>query len=247
MTSNSAHGISVAVVGGGIGGIAAAAMLERAGYHDVTVFERNAGLGGVWQTNTYPGAACDVPSHFTSSPSRRILIGRAGTRRRPRSRPTCRTWSATTASRHRSGSTPRCGRRRGTTRATGYGHRQRSTHRGCADHRLRAVDHTNGGTGSVVFTVEAGMSHVLAALAELKRTGQRRIEVRRDAADEFPRELKAALPGTVWMGVRQLVSRRERPQPQPMAVDVGSLCTPDAAPGARRVLGWSHSVADLHI
>ena len=55
---------SVAVVGAGIGGIAAATMLKRAGYHDVTVFERNAGLGGVWHANTYPGAACDVPSHF---------------------------------------------------------------------------------------------------------------------------------------------------------------------------------------
>jgi len=56
--------ISVAVVGGGIGGIAAATMLKRAGYHNVTVFERSAGLGGVWHANTYPGAACDVPSHF---------------------------------------------------------------------------------------------------------------------------------------------------------------------------------------
>jgi cation diffusion facilitator CzcD-associated flavoprotein CzcO len=56
--------ISVAVVGAGIGGIAAATMLKRAGYHNVTVFERSAGLGGVWHANTYPGAACDVPSHF---------------------------------------------------------------------------------------------------------------------------------------------------------------------------------------
>ena len=64
MASDKAHRISVAVVGGGIGGIAAATMLKRAGYDDVTVFERNSGLGGVWQTNTYPGAACDVPSHF---------------------------------------------------------------------------------------------------------------------------------------------------------------------------------------
>ena len=64
MTSNGERPISVAVVGGGIGGIAAATMLRREGYQDVTVFERNAELGGVWHTNTYPGAACDVPSHF---------------------------------------------------------------------------------------------------------------------------------------------------------------------------------------
>src|SRR5690349_22819560 len=38
---------------------------------------------------------------------------------------------------------------------------------------------TNGGTGSVVFIVEAGMTHVLAALAEMKRTGTRRSEERR--------------------------------------------------------------------
>jgi cation diffusion facilitator CzcD-associated flavoprotein CzcO len=55
---------SVAVVGGGFGGIAAAVMLRRAGYDDVTVFERGERVGGVWHHNTYPGAACDVPSHL---------------------------------------------------------------------------------------------------------------------------------------------------------------------------------------
>jgi cation diffusion facilitator CzcD-associated flavoprotein CzcO len=54
---------SVAVVGGGFGGIAAATMLRRAGHADVTVFERAERVGGVWEANTYPGAACDVPSH----------------------------------------------------------------------------------------------------------------------------------------------------------------------------------------
>jgi len=55
---------SVAVVGGGFGGVAAVVMLKRAGYSDVTVFERGERVGGVWNHNTYPGAACDVPSHF---------------------------------------------------------------------------------------------------------------------------------------------------------------------------------------
>jgi hypothetical protein len=58
--------------------------------------------------------------------------------------------------------------------------------------------HTNGGSGSVVFTIEAGMGHVLAALEELERTGARRIEVRREAADAFDRQLREALAGTVW-------------------------------------------------
>ena len=55
---------SVAVVGAGFGGVGAAVMLRRAGYDDVTVFERGERVGGVWNHNTYPGAACDVPSHL---------------------------------------------------------------------------------------------------------------------------------------------------------------------------------------
>ena len=55
---------SIAVVGGGFGGVAAVVMLGRAGFTDVTVFERGERIGGVWHHNTYPGAACDVPSHL---------------------------------------------------------------------------------------------------------------------------------------------------------------------------------------
>jgi cation diffusion facilitator CzcD-associated flavoprotein CzcO len=65
---------SVAVVGGGFGGVGAAVMLRRAGYHDVTVFERAERIGGVWHHNTYPGAACDIPSHlyeFSFAPNHR--------------------------------------------------------------------------------------------------------------------------------------------------------------------------------
>jgi cation diffusion facilitator CzcD-associated flavoprotein CzcO len=57
---------------------------------------------------------------------------------------------------------------------------------------------TNGGTGSVIFTIEAGMRHVLAAIEQLRRSGMSRIEVDRDAADSFDRELRAALGRTVW-------------------------------------------------
>jgi len=55
---------SVAIVGGGFGGVGAAAMLRREGYEDVTVFEKGDRVGGVWRANTYPGAACDIPSHL---------------------------------------------------------------------------------------------------------------------------------------------------------------------------------------
>ena len=55
---------SIAIVGGGFAGVGAAVMLRRAGHHDVTVFEKGERVGGVWHHNTYPGAACDVPSHL---------------------------------------------------------------------------------------------------------------------------------------------------------------------------------------
>jgi hypothetical protein len=57
---------------------------------------------------------------------------------------------------------------------------------------------TNGGTGSVIYTIEAALAHVIAALDELARADARRIEVRRPAAEEFDRELRAALADTVW-------------------------------------------------
>jgi len=49
-------------------------MLRRAGYDDVTVFEKGERAGGVWFHNTYPGAACDVPSalyEFSFAPNPR--------------------------------------------------------------------------------------------------------------------------------------------------------------------------------
>ena len=57
---------------------------------------------------------------------------------------------------------------------------------------------TNGGSGSVIYTIEAGMTHVVAALRELDRADARRIEVRRETAEAFDHELRAALAGTVW-------------------------------------------------
>jgi cation diffusion facilitator CzcD-associated flavoprotein CzcO len=39
-------------------------MLRREGFEDVTVFERDERVGGVWQANTYPGLSCDIPSHL---------------------------------------------------------------------------------------------------------------------------------------------------------------------------------------
>ncbi len=54
------------VVGAGFGGIAAAIELRRHGFRDITILEAAPRLGGTWLHNTYPGAACDVPSHLYS-------------------------------------------------------------------------------------------------------------------------------------------------------------------------------------
>jgi cation diffusion facilitator CzcD-associated flavoprotein CzcO len=55
-----------AIIGAGMSGILAAIKLEEAGYHDWTIYEKASRLGGTWRENTYPGIACDVPSHLYS-------------------------------------------------------------------------------------------------------------------------------------------------------------------------------------
>lgn len=55
---------TVAIIGAGLGGIAAAVHLKRAGISDFTVFEKSGGPGGTWWDNTYPGAECDIEIAF---------------------------------------------------------------------------------------------------------------------------------------------------------------------------------------
>jgi cation diffusion facilitator CzcD-associated flavoprotein CzcO len=54
------------VIGAGFGGICMGVALRRAGVENFLILEKSASLGGVWRDNTYPGAACDVPSHLYS-------------------------------------------------------------------------------------------------------------------------------------------------------------------------------------
>ncbi|WP_106815250.1 flavin-containing monooxygenase [Microbacterium timonense] len=56
--------VEVAIVGAGFAGIGMASALRRAGREDFVVLERAASVGGTWRDNTYPGVACDVPSHL---------------------------------------------------------------------------------------------------------------------------------------------------------------------------------------
>ena len=56
----------VLIIGAGFGGIGAAIELKRHGFEDITILDHGPALGGTWRDNTYPGAACDVPSHLYS-------------------------------------------------------------------------------------------------------------------------------------------------------------------------------------
>ena len=57
---------AIAIIGAGFGGIGMAARLLRAGFGDVTLFEKADRIGGVWAANSYPGAACDIPAALYS-------------------------------------------------------------------------------------------------------------------------------------------------------------------------------------
>ncbi|GAB2730828.1 flavin-containing monooxygenase [Kitasatospora kifunensis] len=58
--------VKVAVIGSGFGGIGAGVRLRRAGITDFVILERAGSVGGTWRDNSYPGCACDVPSHLYS-------------------------------------------------------------------------------------------------------------------------------------------------------------------------------------
>jgi cation diffusion facilitator CzcD-associated flavoprotein CzcO len=58
--------VDVAVIGGGFSGLGMAIRLKREGFDDFVVLERDEEVGGTWWANTYPGCACDVPSHLYS-------------------------------------------------------------------------------------------------------------------------------------------------------------------------------------
>lgn len=56
--------VEVAIVGAGFAGLGMAMALRRAEREDFVILERAASVGGTWRENTYPGVACDVPSHL---------------------------------------------------------------------------------------------------------------------------------------------------------------------------------------
>ncbi|MGM0578331.1 MAG: flavin-containing monooxygenase [Myxococcota bacterium] len=56
----------VAIVGSGFSGLGMAIRLQEAGVRDLVVLEKASSVGGTWRDNTYPGCACDIPSHLYS-------------------------------------------------------------------------------------------------------------------------------------------------------------------------------------
>ncbi|MEV4676700.1 MULTISPECIES: flavin-containing monooxygenase [Actinomadura] len=57
---------AIVIIGSGFAGLGMAIRLKQSGFHDFTVLEKSDALGGTWHDNTYPGCACDVPSHMYS-------------------------------------------------------------------------------------------------------------------------------------------------------------------------------------
>jgi cation diffusion facilitator CzcD-associated flavoprotein CzcO len=66
MSTAAARTPSIAIIGSGFGGLGMGYYLKQAGIESFTIFEKADDVGGVWRENTYPGAACDVPSHLYS-------------------------------------------------------------------------------------------------------------------------------------------------------------------------------------
>lgn len=65
-TTPDATVLDVAVIGAGFGGLCLAIKLKEQGLRSFVVLERGSDIGGTWRENTYPGAACDVPSAMYS-------------------------------------------------------------------------------------------------------------------------------------------------------------------------------------
>ena len=62
---------TIAIVGGGMGGIAAGVLFRKAGIETFTIYEKSERVGGTWWDNQYPGAEVDVDSYIYSFPFKR--------------------------------------------------------------------------------------------------------------------------------------------------------------------------------
>jgi cation diffusion facilitator CzcD-associated flavoprotein CzcO len=58
--------VELAIIGSGFGGLGAGVMAIEQGIDSFVILERAKAVGGTWRDNTYPGCACDIPSHLYS-------------------------------------------------------------------------------------------------------------------------------------------------------------------------------------
>ncbi|KIC38174.1 4-hydroxyacetophenone monooxygenase [Ruegeria sp. ANG-R] len=54
------------IIGAGFSGLTMALEARRRGISDIVILEKAGDIGGTWRENTYPGVACDIPSHLYS-------------------------------------------------------------------------------------------------------------------------------------------------------------------------------------
>jgi cation diffusion facilitator CzcD-associated flavoprotein CzcO len=65
-TARARNDLRFVIIGAGMSGVLSAIKLREAGFDDFAIYEKADRLGGTWRENTYPGIACDVPSHLYS-------------------------------------------------------------------------------------------------------------------------------------------------------------------------------------
>jgi len=82
------------IVGAGFGGLCMAIRLLEEGIRDFVILEKGSEVGGTWRDNSYPGAACDVQSHFYSYSFEPKPTGASATRAGRRSSATSSTSSS---------------------------------------------------------------------------------------------------------------------------------------------------------
>ncbi|WP_256125085.1 flavin-containing monooxygenase [Photorhabdus luminescens] len=58
--------VEIIIIGAGFAGLGMGAQLKRRSQQNFLILERADDVGGTWRDNTYPGVACDIPSHLYS-------------------------------------------------------------------------------------------------------------------------------------------------------------------------------------
>ena len=99
--------VETLIIGTGFAGLGMAIRMQSEGFTDFVLIEKEPEVGGTWFVNTYPGCACDVPSHMYSFSSSPIPTGARLSRHSPRSSATCGTARTSTNCEPRFASIPR--------------------------------------------------------------------------------------------------------------------------------------------